>query len=530
MYKFKTAMYCRISHDDLNQQSESIDNQKLIIESYINEHLNEFELIKTYIDDGISGMTYDREAFTEMMSDINNGKINAIIVKDLSRIGREQIETLNLIKKEFIIKNIRFVAITDNFDNFDTNKSDGLSTSFKLLLNDYYCADISKKVRSAQSAKMKKGYFIGSYAPYGYNKSTENKNQLVIDEYASQIVKRIFNMYLSGAGKLTIAKALNSDGILNPTMYKREVQKLNYVNSNKLTKTNYWTYSTIHKILSNPVYTGSMIQHKTEIKAYNIHKKIQVPKDEWYIFENAHQPIIDNETFSRVQNMLKTKRIHIETNENLSKYTGLLFCKECGKAMNKFLSKPKKDGSRYINFKCSTYSKLGKHICTIHSIKEFELDEILIKEINKCIKEYLTPKDFEYIKNNYLKEIENKQKDTTKNFNEKLELCHKKRKTMLKHLSENIITANDFKEFDTENKKEIETIKKQILNANKLLENKKNQCNNYNIWLENIIKHKKITEINRELLVNLVDKIYVSEKNNKKSVEIQFRFKNMIDR
>lgn len=336
MYKFKTAIYCRISHDDLNQQSESIDNQKLIIESYINEHKNEFELVNTYIDDGISGMTYDRAAFTEMMSDINMGKINAIIVKDLSRIGREQIETLNLIKKEFVVKNIRFIAITDNFDSFDSGKSDGLSTSFKLLLNDYYCADISKKVRSAQSAKMKKGDFIGSYAPYGYNKSTENKNRLVIDEYASQIVRRIFNMYLSGAGKLTIAKTLNNEGILNPTMYKREVQKLNYVNSNKLTKTIYWTYSTIHKILSNPVYTGSMVQHKTEIKAYNIHKKIQVPKDDWYVFENAHQPIIDNETFNIVQNMLKTKRVHIETAENLSKYTGLLFCKECGKAMNKF--------------------------------------------------------------------------------------------------------------------------------------------------------------------------------------------------
>lgn len=336
MYKFKTAMYCRISHDDLNQQSESIDNQRLIIESYINEHKNEFELVKIYIDDGISGMTYDRAAFTEMMSDINMDKINAIIVKDLSRIGREQIETLNLIKKEFVVKNIRFIAITDNFDSFDSCKSDGLSTSFKLLLNDYYCADISKKVRSAQSAKMKKGDFIGSYAPYGYNKSPENKNQLVIDEYASQIVKRIFNMYLSGAGKLTIAKTLNNEGILNPTMYKREVQKLNYVNSNKLTKTNYWTYSTIHKILSNPVYTGSMVQHKTEIKAYNIHKKIQVPKDDWYVFENAHQPIIDNETFNIVQNMLKTKRVHIETTENLSKYTGLLFCKECGRAMNKF--------------------------------------------------------------------------------------------------------------------------------------------------------------------------------------------------
>ena len=495
MYKFKTAMYCRISHDDLNQQSESIDNQRLIIESYINEHKNEFELVKIYIDDGISGMTYDRAAFTEMMSDINIGKINAIIVKDLSRIGREQIETLNLIKKEFVVKNIRFIAITDNFDSFDSCKSDGLSTSFKLLLNDYYCADISKKVRSAQSAKMKKGDFIGSYAPYGYNKSPENKNQLVIDEYASQIVKRIFNMYLSGAGKLTIAK----------------------------------TYSTIHKILSNPVYTGSIVQHKTEIKAYNIHKKIQVPKNKWYVFENAHQPIIDNETFNIVQNMLKTKRVHIETTENLSKYTGLLFCKECGRAMNKFLSKPKKNGSRYITFKCSTYSKLGKQNCTIHSIKESELDEILIKEINKFMKQALDNETCEYIRNNSLKDEENKQKNTINNINKKLCLCYNKRKTMLKYLSENIINTEDFKEFNIENKKEIETIKKQISNTEEQIKNKKNQYNDYTVWLENILKHKEITEINRELLVNLIDRIYVSEVSSEKMVEVGVRFKGLGD-
>ena len=336
-------------------------------------------------------------------------------------------------------------------------------------------------------------------------------------------------MYLSGAGKLTIAKTLNNEGILNPTMYKREVQKLNYVNSNKLTKTIYWTYSTIHKILSNPVYTGSMVQHKTEIKAYNIHKKIQVPKDDWYVFENAHQPIIDNETFNIVQNMLKTKRVHIETAENLSKYTGLLFCKECGKAMNKFLSKPRKDGSRYITFKCSTYSKLGKQNCTIHSIKESELDEILIKEINKIMKQALDSETCEYIKTNSLKEKENKQKNTVNNLNEKLDLCYSKRKTMLKHLSENIINTYDFKEFDTENKKEIETLKKQISNIEEQIKNKENQHSDYNVWLKNILNHKKITEINRELLVNLVDRIYVSERGSERSVEVGVRFKNFED-
>lgn len=270
-----------------------------------------------------------------------------------------------------------------------------------------------------------------------------------------------------------------------------------------------------------------MVQHKTEIKAYNIHKKIQVPKNKWYVFENAHQPIIDNETFNIVQNMLKTKRVHIETTENLSKYTGLLFCKECGRAMNKLLSKPKKNGSRYITFKCSTYSKFGKQNCTIHSIKESELDEILIKEINKFMKQALDSETCEYIRNNSLKEEENKQKNTINNINKKLYLCYNKRKTMLKYLSENIINTEDFKEFNIENKKEIETLKKQISNIEEQI--KKNQYNDYNVWLENILKHKEITEINRELLVNLVDRIYVSEIGSEKSVEVVVRFKGLGD-
>ena len=227
--------------------------------------------------------------------------------------------------------------------------------------------------------------------------------------------------------------------------------------------------------------------------------------------------------------MLKTKRVHIETAENLSKYTGLLFCKECGKAMNKFLSKPRKDGSRYITFKCSTYSKLGKQNCTIHSIKESELDEILIKEINKIMKQALDSETCEYIKTNSLKEKENKQKNTVNNLNEKLDLCYSKRKTMLKHLSENIINTYDFKEFDTENKKEIETLKKQISNIEEQIKNKENQHSDYNVWLKNILNHKKITEINRELLVNLVDRIYVSERGSERSVEVGVRFKNFED-
>lgn len=529
MEKFKTAIYCRLSHEDINRQSESIENQRLLIESYIESHTDEFELVGTFIDDGISGMTYNRAGYAEMMELIDKGTINAIIVKDLSRIGREQIETLNLIKREFILKNVRFIAITDDYDSFNVQKSDGLSTSVKLLLNDYYCADISKKVRSAQSAKMARGDFIGSHAPYGYIKSSENKNRLVVDEQAAEVVRKIFNMYLGGMGKLAIAKTLNRRGILNPTMYKRNVLKQNYVNSNRLCETSYWTYSTIHKILNSSVYTGAMVQHKSEIKAYNIQKKVQLPKEKWCVVENAHEAIIDNETFNIVQGMLKNKRVNMDMTANTSKYSGLLFCRECGRVMNKFLSKPKKDGSRYITFKCGTYSRLGKEMCTIHSIKESELDEIILAEINRNIKIGLDDNACEYIKNNTLSKLCAGHHSSLNKLRERLEICRGKRKTMLKYLSENIVTIEDFKQFDEDNKSEMAYITGQISEIEEKKQNENLRLRQYNLWLDNLLIYKDIGELNREILVNLVDKIFISEKGDVKEIEIKFRFKNPLE-
>lgn len=530
MEKFKTAIYCRISHDDDNQQSESIDNQQLIIRNYVNSHRDEFEIVDTYIDDGISGMTYDRAAYSRMMEAINEGRINAIIVKDLSRIGREQIETLNLIKKEFILKNIRFIAITDDYDSFDTSKSDGLSTSVKLLLNDYYCADISRKVRSAQNAKRARGDFIGSHAPYGYIKSNNNKNKLVIDEQAAEVVRKIFSLYMQGYGKLTIARMLNARGVPNPTTYKRKVLKQNYVNSNKLNSTTYWTYSTVSKILANPVYIGCMVQHKSEIKAYNIHKKVIVPEKDWCIVENTHEAIINRCDFEAVQTMLNTRRQNVVLTENMSKYTGLFFCKECGRAMNKFLSKPKKNGERYITFKCGSYSRFGKGICTIHSIREKDLDELVLNEIRCNISIALDSETCEYIKSKSLHEMRSKQNDRLKKLRESLDNCKQKRKNMLEHLAENIIDIEDFKQFDTNNKAEIESIKENIKVIEKRLADENKEMEAYNIWLRNILQYKDISEITREILANLIDSIYISEKDDVKEIEINFKFKNPLDK
>jgi hypothetical protein len=223
--------------------------------------------------------------------------------------------------------------------------------------------------------------------------------------------------------------------------------------------------------------------------------------------------------------MLQNKRTQ-EPTGNMSKYTGLFFCKECGRVMNKFLSKPKKDGSRYITFKCGSYSRLGKDICTIHSIKESELDELVLTEIKRNIKAVLNAESCEYIRKNTGRELQTRQKNTLTKLCDRLEACAQKRKTMLKYLSESVITMEDFKQFDEDNKNEVEAITAQIETVSQKTETESYQLRQYNLWVDNLLKHKDIDELNREVLVNLVDRIYISEQGGNKEIEIVFRFKN----
>ena len=526
--KYSTALYCRLSREDIDNgglQSDSIENQKLMLEDYINKHSDEFQLYDVYIDDGITGMTYDRAAFNSMMEAVHRGDVNAIIVKDLSRIGREQIETLNLIRREFVLNNIRFIALTDDYDSINPSKSDGLSTSVKLLLNDYYCADISKKVRAAQRTKMNKGDFIGAQPPYGYIKSPDNKNKLIVDETAAHIVRRIFSMYLAGEGKITIARKLNEECIPNPTEYKSKVLGLNCPNPNKLKNTGYWTYSTINHILKNPVYTGDMVQHKEEIKAYNIHKKQSVPREEWSVVKNIHEAIISRNDFDLVQKQLESKRRSIDF-ENSGKYAGLFFCRECERAMNKFYSKPRKDGSRYIHFKCGTYSRLGKNMCTIHSIRESELDEILLGAIRQEIRNALDISSCEYIKNQRISKLKKGYEKQLADIERQIKDNSDKRQKMLAFLAEGTISVEDFKSFDAANKAEVERLKGQSASVKEHLGNERQQEEKFNEWLNKLLEYRDIDSVTREVLVNLVDSIYISENkdNGSKEIEIIFKF------
>ena len=312
---FKVAIYIRLSRDDGDkQESESIGNQRDIIMRYIKE--NHLQFIDEYVDDGISGTTFERPGFQRMISDIEQQRINMVITKDLSRLGREYIQTGQYIERYFPEHNIRYVAINDGIDTFSNTSCNDI-TPFKSILNDMYAKDISKKVRSVIKEKQIKGEYMCTVAPYGYKKDKVQKNHLVIDENTSYIVKDIFKMYLNGNSVYHIRDYLNNKNIQSPSGYARkqiEIKK--------------WNSVTILNILSNKAYIGTTVANKRTNLSYKSKKRIKVPIEEYIITENTHKPIIEKEDFEKVQFLLAKKSIN-KKNKHEYIFRGLIKCKTC---------------------------------------------------------------------------------------------------------------------------------------------------------------------------------------------------------
>ena len=256
---FNVAEYIRLSREDGDKaESDSIGNQRKLITDYLKDK-DDFVLYDTYIDDGFTGTNFNRPSFKRMIADIEAGKVNCVIVKDLSRFGRDYIDTGKYLERYFPDNEVRFISITDNIDSM--KQAYDMLLPIKNIFNEQYARDISKKVHASMKTKQRAGEFIGAFASYGYKKSPADKNKLVIDEYAAEIIRKIFKLYVAGNGKIRIASILNGEGILCPSEYKR-LNGDNYRNSNRLNSTAYWTYSTVDHILKNEMYIGNMVQNK----------------------------------------------------------------------------------------------------------------------------------------------------------------------------------------------------------------------------------------------------------------------------
>ena len=498
---YLVGLYIRLSREDEDKthESESISNQKSLLLQYTKE--NNLKVYDMYIDDGYSGTNFNRPNFNRLIKDIELGKINMVITKDMSRLGRDYIGTGNLIEKYFPEHNVRYIAITDNIDTFLDSSNNDIAP-FKAIMNDMYAKDISKKIKSSLKAKQKEGKWVGSKTPFGYIKDPNNKNHLIIEEEQAHIVKRIYNMCLDGLSFYKISKELTNEGIKTPAQYYEYKWRSNYN-----CKYGMWHSKTIYDILTNRIYTGDTVQNKRTKVNYKIKKIIKNKPSQYIVVENTHEAIIDKEMFYEVQ-----KRIPKNVGRSEKKEThlldGLLYCGDCGHRIS-IGPRRKKDNRCYTI--CNYYrTYIKQKLCTAHSNNYDDLEEVILRLLKiNCLK-YI---DGKKIKKNTLNKFKNKE-----NINNQKEI--KIIKQSINQLTKNldtiyldkinkVINQKQFIRIKDKLEKEIQIKQKKLDTLIKIdIINKNNNSKDKTIN-EYINDFITMNNISRELIVNLIEKIEI---------------------
>jgi site-specific DNA recombinase len=532
---YDVAAYLRLSRDDKDidgstkSESNSIRSQRELIRSYIKEH-EDLRLFDIYVDDGYSGVHFDRPEFQRMMADIEAGNVNCVIVKDLSRLGREYIEAGRLIQKIFPAFCVRFIAVTDGFDSQTADyNTKSLVLPVKNFINDSYCRDISQKVRSQQKVKREQGKFIGAFAVYGYRKSTEDKNKLCPDPYAATIVRQIFAWKLEGMSSLAIAQKLNDLGVRSPLEYKR-MHGENFFTGFQTNVTAKWSAMAVKRILSNEMYTGVMVQGKRERVNYKMKEVVVKPGEEWVRVEGTHDAIISREDFEMVQKLLTVDTRAKAGTDCAHIFSGFLFCGDCREPMIRRVNRYRE--TEKIYFICPTRNR-GEG-CTRHSILEAELREVVFQilqiQISVFWDAYGRLEDIRKLNCHF---------ETSDRFHmfceeeqgvyEEVEWIRRERdkyRKLLAGLYEDyktgVITEKDFQEFREiyrERCEELEdAFEKQKELAEQISRNNATAKKTPEQWKEEIM----LTELTRDLLLGFINKIEVYED---RKIYIEFRWR-----
>lgn len=529
---FLAAMYLRLSRDDNTSSdrdtagqgnmtglgSNSIKSQRELIRAFIHEQ-PDIELYDIYVDDGFSGSNFERPEFKRMMGDVQAGRVNCIIVKDLSRFGRDYIESGRYIQKIFPALGVRFIALTDHYDSFcaDAGESE-IILPVKNFINDSYCRDISTKVKSQLVVKRKAGECTSAFAVYGYQKSERDKSQLVIDDYASEIVRGIYEWKILGMSVSAIAAKLNDLHILSPREYKKS-QGLNYRGGFFWGKESRWSSSTVKRILTNEIYLGHLLQGKTEKINYKIKKSVQKPKEEWIRVENTHEAIISANDFAVVQNLLQVDgRISIERGK-VSLFSGLLFCGDCGEQMVRRISRYKDTSKVY--YICSTKNR-GEG-CSRHSIEENVLAELVEISVCKYVNAFLQQeKLFQKVKAReknmeYVIKCQKEMARLKREQNKYYKLCD----GLYGDLGRGVVTKDEFERLHTEFQRRAEQLQRAQKEQEKFLQKIFQSGVALVSRLMEFQNTLELGKIDRYTLTSLVKRIYVYEK---KRIEIDFYF------
>lgn len=518
--KTQAGSYGRLSVEDGDKfESDSIKNQKELIRAYVSAH-PELTIVDEYVDDGYSGTNFDRPDFQRMMRDCENGRINCIIVKDLSRLGREFIGMGKLLERVFPQMGIRFIAINDNYDNANENSAaDEIVIPFKNLLNDSYCRDTSTKIRSQLAVKCRRGDFIGNYAPYGYRKDEGNHNRLVVDEYAAGIVRDIFQWKLDGMSARHIADRLNENGVLPPSEYKR-LNMGSYRCGFKSGERSMWQVVQINRILTNEVYLGVMVQGKRQKVNYKVKEIRDVEPEKWIRVEDTHEAIIPRLLFDTVQDVMGLDTCAGEGHETVPLFSGIVECGSCHQGMVRRMTAKK--GKQYFYLHCSTYKK-NHGDCTSHIISEKELEKVVLSALQS---EIAAVCDIE----SKLGEIEKIPRDQRKlrSLSRQMEMLDREiekytdlRRQLYEDRNAGIVDDEEYMEFNRAFTQRIQAAQEAVQEVRRQHEMLLHLEVGQLPWIESFMRHRDLKELNRRVLVELVEKITVIDKEH---IAIRYRF------
>ena len=517
---YRVGLYIRLSESDEDKtyesESESIVNQRNLLMDYVKEI--GFTLVDEYVDDGFTGTNFDRPSFQRLLKDIENGRINCVITKDLSRLGRDYIQCGYYVEQYFPQKRIRYISILDQVDTFLENANNDIAP-FKALFNDMTSKDTSKKIRSILKNKKQQGKFIGSKPCYGYMRDPLDKGHLIPDLEVAPVVKKIFKMAHSGTGVSDIVSYLNDNKILSPSMYKN-------TKSSSRQKVNVWTISSVNKLLKNRMYTGDMVQNVQTKLSYKSKKKVALEKEFWIIVENTHEPLVSKFVFEAIQNApARIKNTHCNREKRLLE--NLLVCKECGNSLSVLYRKNKnyKDG-KYWSVNCNKYARdPRRHLCYPHFFPYDKLEEKIMSVIKTTCQKYLDSLNIkelsEKVLKNRAKEKSESQKEK-KQLLQEIEELERKSDSLYDDKFKGIITVDNYTRMSAQTEKQISALNYRIYEIDNEENQIKEDTKEIAKYEEQIKSLLNLDEPNRELIKTLVKNIYIDKDRN---IEIQYRFK-----
>ena len=518
---WNTCGYVRLSREDGDkEESNSVTGQKDLIRDFMSRH-PELRECGMKVDDGFTGSNFDRPAFQEMMAEVKAGKINCIVVKDLSRFGRDHLEAGEYLERIFPFLGVRFIAINDNYDSLHSNaESDELIVPFKNLINEAYCRDTSVKIRSQLEIKRRRGDFIGSFAVFGYRKDPADRHRLLVDDYAAEVVRDIFQWKLDGLSAGDIAARLSASGIPTPMDYKQS-QGMNYSTAFRIKEKSEWSAGMILRILKNPVYTGVLEQGRVTTPSYRVKRLVNKPREEWAIVENCHEAIISSYDFESVQKALTLDARTTESGKAVDLFSGMVNCGECGGAMiKKTVPSGKK---KYTYFVCAAHK--NEKTCFSHGIRDTALTEIVLEFLKKHIRDVIDLADLLA-----LTDTAQLQKAKVQKLRERLDAkeaeidrYHRLLCSLYESLAVGLIDQSEYQKLKRSYTDRRAQAEEQADAIRAEMEQELNHSGQGLGWVEEFRRYQNIEALDRSIVVRLIERILIFRD---RRVDIVYRWQN----